>query len=95
MSMSGINVESKVVEEYEKLKLGKSSLYMQLKIVDKKMICIEKVDSARPGNSPDHRKKTYEQFTSQLPADDCRYVVYDYQFKTNNGERTNLIFIVW
>lgn len=39
----------------------------------------------------------YEEFLSELPEDDCRYAVYDFEFEKSPGEgiRNKICFIVW
>jgi cofilin len=36
----------------------------------------------------------YDQFLSDLPADQCRWAVYDFEFETD-GKRNKLFFISW
>lgn len=39
---------------------------------------------------------TYEDFKSQLPLDECRYVVYDFSFTTKDGRPADkVVFIMW
>ncbi|MBA0872990.1 hypothetical protein Goshw_024982 [Gossypium schwendimanii] len=39
---------------------------------------------------------SYEAFTSSLPADECRYAVYDFDFVTDeNCQKSRIIFIAW
>ncbi|KAI3980657.1 hypothetical protein MKX01_025222 [Papaver californicum] len=38
----------------------------------------------------------YEDFTSHLPADECRYVIYDFDFVTaENCQKSKIFFIHW
>lgn len=39
----------------------------------------------------------YEDFLAELPEDDCRYAVYDFEFEKSPGEgiRNKICFIVW
>lgn len=39
----------------------------------------------------------YENFLGELPEDDCRYAVYDFEFEKSPGEgmRNKICFIVW
>ena len=40
--------------------------------------------------------ETYEQFTSSLPENDCRYAVYDFEFVTeDNCQKSKIFFIAW
>ncbi|KAI4347550.1 hypothetical protein L6164_008355 [Bauhinia variegata] len=39
---------------------------------------------------------TYEQFTASLPANECRYAVYDFDFTTNEDiQKSKIYFIAW
>ncbi|KAI6669030.1 hypothetical protein NL676_003915 [Syzygium grande] len=39
---------------------------------------------------------SYEDFTASLPADECRYAVYDFDFMTaENVPKSRIIFIAW
>ncbi|RVW43538.1 Actin-depolymerizing factor 1 [Vitis vinifera] len=40
--------------------------------------------------------QSYEDFTISLPADECRYVVYDFDFVTKeNCQKSRIFFIAW
>ncbi|CAN4102467.1 unnamed protein product [Withania somnifera] len=40
--------------------------------------------------------ETYEDFTNSLPADECRYAVFDFDFITNeNCQKSKIFFIAW
>jgi cofilin len=42
------------------------------------------------------RDETYEQFTSSLPENDCRYAIYDFEFTTeDNCQKSKIFFIAW
>ncbi|KAK3407648.1 hypothetical protein EUGRSUZ_J00048 [Eucalyptus grandis] len=52
-----------------------------------KQVIVEKL--GEPANS-------YEDFTASLPADECRYAVYDFDFMTEeNVPKSRIIFIAW
>jgi cofilin len=39
---------------------------------------------------------TYDEFVAMLPADDCRYVVYDFEWTAEGeGQRNKILFISW
>ncbi|KAG7016871.1 Actin-depolymerizing factor 7, partial [Cucurbita argyrosperma subsp. argyrosperma] len=39
---------------------------------------------------------TYEDFTGSLPADECRYAVFDFDFITDeNCQKSKIFFIAW
>jgi cofilin len=39
----------------------------------------------------------YEDFVAELPENDCRYAVYDFEFEKSPGEgmRNKICFVVW
>lgn len=40
--------------------------------------------------------ETYEDFTGSLPADECRYAVFDFDFITDeNCQKSKIFFIAW
>ncbi|XP_021651581.2 actin-depolymerizing factor-like [Hevea brasiliensis] len=42
------------------------------------------------------QQKNYDDFTASLPANECRYVVYDFDFTTNeNVQKSKIFFIAW
>ncbi len=42
------------------------------------------------------REKTWDDFTADLPATDCRYAVVDVEFETDDGRPTSkIIFLSW
>jgi cofilin len=89
MAASGVSVQDAVVTEFNNIKIGHKYTYIQMRITaDLKEIEVEKtVESGA---------ETYEQFVQQLPADECRYAVYDFHFDTGKaGQREQLIFVVW
>lgn len=87
MAASGVAVQDAVVAEFNNIKLKHSYRYIQMKITkDFKEIEMEKcVENSK-----------YDEFVQQLPQNDCRYAVYDFQFDVGDaGQREQLIFIVW
>ncbi|KAJ4726954.1 actin-depolymerizing factor [Melia azedarach] len=41
-------------------------------------------------------EETYEDFTNSLPANECRYAVFDFDFTTNeNVQKSKIFFIAW
>ncbi|XP_022770409.1 actin-depolymerizing factor 10-like [Durio zibethinus] len=41
-------------------------------------------------------EETYQDFTNSLPADECRYAVFDYNFTTNeNCQKSKIVFFAW
>lgn len=40
--------------------------------------------------------QTYDDFAASLPADECRYAVYDFDFTTcENVQKSKIFFIAW
>ncbi|KAF5732357.1 actin-depolymerizing factor 7 [Tripterygium wilfordii] len=68
------------------LKAKRNFRYIVFKI-EAQQVLIEKL-----GN-PD---ETYEDFTCSLPADECRYAVFDFDFITaENCQKSKIFFIAW
>ncbi len=84
---SGVGVRDEAIEVFQELKLKKKYKYIIYKLSDdNKEIVVEKtVDDAN-----------YDSFMTSLPADECRYCVYDFQYETSGeGIRNKLLFYVW
>lgn len=55
--------------------------------IESQQVIVEKLGG--PGES-------YENFTSSLPADECRYAVFDFDFTTDeNCQKSKIFFIAW
>lgn len=78
---------------------GSKSAFMELKRRKVHRYVIFKIDDSReevvvektgaPGES-------YDDFTASLPADDCRYAVYDLDFVSDdNCRKSKIFFISW
>jgi len=89
MAASGVTVQDQVVTEFNNIKIGHKYTYILMKITDDfKEIEVERTAEVGTGS--------WEDFTTGLPANDCRYAVYDFHFDTGKaGQREQLIFIVW
>lgn len=70
------------------LKAKRTYRFIVYKIEEKqKQVIVEKV--GEPGQG-------YEDFTACLPADECRYAVYDFDFLTEeNVPKSRIFFIAW
>ena len=55
-------------------------------IKDEKEVIVE--EAAAPESS-------YDSFLAKLPEDDCRYVVYDYEYEKDGGKRNKILLITW
>ncbi|KAJ6358501.1 hypothetical protein OIU76_000251 [Salix suchowensis] len=55
--------------------------------IESQQVVIEKLGSP---------EETYEEFAAFLPADECRYAVFDYDFITSdNCQKSKIFFIAW
>ncbi|KAE8653227.1 hypothetical protein Csa_019611 [Cucumis sativus] len=74
--------------KFLELKTKRTYRYIVYKIEEKqKQVTVEKL--GEPGQS-------YEDFTACLPADECRYAVYDFEFLTEgNVPKSRIFFIAW
>ena len=85
MAASGIPVDPECVTTFKALKDGKKYKSITFAIVDKK-ICVLKTST-----NPD-----YAEFLKELPADECRWAVYDANYElTGEGKRQHICFITW
>eukprot|EP00124_Ichthyophonus_hoferi_P005736 Ihof_evm2s928 gene=Ihof_evmTU2s928 len=84
---SGVAVNDDVVTKYNELKIGHKFKYMVLSLSkDYTEIVVEKTADFNT---------TYEDFIADLPADQCRYAVYDFEFEKEGCKLSKLLFFVW
>jgi cofilin len=85
---SGVGVDDEVVQKFNDLKLKHSHQYLVYKMSDDfKSIVVEKCGAS---GAP------YNEFKSSLPAQDCRYGVFDLSFELpDGGKRNKIVFILW
>ncbi|KAG6607202.1 Actin-depolymerizing factor 2 [Cucurbita argyrosperma subsp. argyrosperma] len=85
---SGMAVHDECKLKFLELKTKRTYRYIVYKIEEKqKQVIVEKV--GEPSQS-------YEDFTACLPADECRYAVYDFDFLTKeNVQKSRIFFIAW
>lgn len=86
MAMSGITVDDEVKKAFDKLKLKPDCRYIQMKITEDKT----RVEIEKKGDI----SESYDDFVNQLPRDDCRFVVLDYN-PNKGGDKGVLVFISW
>jgi hypothetical protein len=84
---SGIKVSDACVDKYQELKLGKNIRAVIFTINNENTEIV--VEKDLPKNT------TYDEFVNALPADDCRYAVYDFEYTQDGGLRNKLLFVVW
>lgn len=84
---SGVGVRDDAIEVFQDLKLKKKYKYIIYKLSDdNKEIIVEKTVG----------ESSYDDFVSSLPAEECRYCVYDFHYETDGeGTRHKLLFYVW
>jgi len=84
---SGVAVSDDVLTRYQELKLGHSLRYALFKLnADQTQVVVDKV--AAPN-------ATYDQFIADLPPNDCRYAVFDFEYEQEGGQRNKILFVVW
>lgn len=81
-----VNDECKL--KFLELKAKRNYRYIIFKINE----TIQQVTVDKVGNPGD----SYEDFTSSLPLDECRYAVYDFDFTTDeNCQKSKIFFVAW
>ncbi|KAL2892231.1 Actin-depolymerizing factor 10 [Bienertia sinuspersici] len=85
---SGMAVNDECKLKFMELKTKRNHRFIVFKIEEKmQQVMIEKIGSPN---------ETYEDFTSSLPDNECRYAVYDYDFTTNeNCQKSKIFFFSW
>jgi cofilin len=75
------------LQTFQELKMSKSLKYILFKLNDTRtQIVVDKTSE-----NPD-----YEEFVTNLPADGCRWAVYDFSYKLEDGsQRNKLCFFSW
>ncbi|KAA8516028.1 hypothetical protein F0562_019207 [Nyssa sinensis] len=74
--------------KFLELKAKRNHRFIVFKIDEKiQQVAVEKVRGP---------EETYEDFANGLPADECRYAVYDFDFTTaENCQKSKIFFIAW
>ncbi|KAK1260964.1 hypothetical protein QJS04_geneDACA001968 [Acorus gramineus] len=87
-SASGMAVHDDCKLRFLELKAKRNYRFIVFKIEEK----IQQVTVERLG-LPD---ETYDDFSSSLPSDECRYAVFDFDFVTDeNCQKSKIFFIAW
>jgi hypothetical protein len=75
------------LEVFQQLKLGKKHKYITFRIGDdKKEIVVEKSSTSAD----------YDDFIADLPENECRWAVFDFEFeKEEGGKRNKIVFYSW
>lgn len=83
---SGMAVSDECKLKFFELKTKRNYRFIIFKIENQEVV-VEKLGS--PGDS-------YEEFTDSLPANECRYAVYDFDFTTDeNCQKSKIFFVAW
>lgn len=83
---SGIQVADICTTTYQQLKLGKELKYILFAISDDlSEIVVNKASE----------ESNFEAFVEELPKDQCRWAVYDFEFAKEDGKRNKLCFVSW
>jgi len=88
MSRSGVALGADCISTYETLKLGRGDKlkYIVFKLSDdKKQIVVAKTS----------KDADYDNFIADLPENECRYAVYDFDYDTEEGKRSKICFYTW
>uniref|UniRef100_A0A7S4MRM4 ADF-H domain-containing protein n=1 Tax=Vannella robusta TaxID=1487602 RepID=A0A7S4MRM4_9EUKA len=86
---SGIDVASAAVDTFNDIKLSHKHRYVIYKRnADNTIIEVEQ--TADPS-------KTYDDFCAALPANECRYGIFDMEYSKSDadGIRQKIVFVVW
>eukprot|EP01087_Luapelamoeba_hula_P020572 TRINITY_DN7041_c0_g2_i1.p1 TRINITY_DN7041_c0_g2~~TRINITY_DN7041_c0_g2_i1.p1 ORF type:complete len:137 (+),score=24.86 TRINITY_DN7041_c0_g2_i1:110-520(+) len=85
--MSGIAIADEVVHKFNELKLAHNTRYLIFKMSDNLTeVVLEKTGAPTA---------TWENFTADLPRDDCRYGIFDFEYEKDGGRRNKIVFVVW
>ncbi|ESW15411.1 hypothetical protein PHAVU_007G070500 [Phaseolus vulgaris] len=83
---SGMAVLDECKLKFLELKAKRNFRFIVFKIENYEVV-VEKLGSPT---------ETYEDFTASLPANECRYAVFDFDFTTNeNCQKSKIFFIAW
>ncbi|PKI84648.1 cofilin [Malassezia vespertilionis] len=84
---SGVKVNQACIEDFQKLKIGRKSKYIIYELSsDNTEIVV-----AKTNDSTD-----YDDFLADLPAGECRYAIYDFEYeKPGEGKRNKICFYSW
>ncbi|KAF9452930.1 hypothetical protein P691DRAFT_133180 [Macrolepiota fuliginosa MF-IS2] len=84
---SGVAVNSICLDTFQQLKLKKDLKYIIFSLnSDNTEIIVLKSSSSND----------YEEFLADLPEDQCRWAIYDFEYEAEGGgKRNKLVFISW
>ena len=71
------------------------SVFQDIKLKRKYRYVIFKIDQLQIEASKfGERTDTYEDFLARLPGSNCRYVLYDYEFLTDDQRKTSKLYLM-
>jgi len=83
---SGVGVSADCLTQYQELKLKKKLKFIIFKLNDTNTeIIVDKTST----------ESDYEQFLENLPEDQPRWAVYDFEYTKGEGKRNKLTFYSW
>ncbi|KAM9934427.1 hypothetical protein OXX80_005988 [Metschnikowia pulcherrima] len=88
LRVSNVTVADESLAAFNDLKLGKKSKFIIFALnAEKTQIVVDKTSS----------DDDYESFLAELPEDECKYAVYDFEYEIGGGEgkRTKIVFYTW
>ncbi|PNT61627.1 hypothetical protein BRADI_5g17960v3, partial [Brachypodium distachyon] len=87
-SASGMAVSDECKHKFQELKAKRSFRFITFKVNENtQQVVVDRV--GQPG-------ETYADFTASIPADECRYAVFDFDFVTDeNCQKSKIFFISW
>ncbi|KAM9906904.1 hypothetical protein OXX79_001269 [Metschnikowia pulcherrima] len=83
-----LTVADESLAAFNDLKLGKKSKFIIFALnAEKTQIVVDKTSS----------DDDYESFLAELPENECKYAVYDFEYEIGGGEgkRTKIVFYTW
>ncbi|XP_010533658.1 PREDICTED: actin-depolymerizing factor 8-like [Tarenaya hassleriana] len=87
-SSSGMHVDDECKIRFQELKAKRIYRFIVFKVDEKlQRVTVEKLGGPT---------ESYDDFASELPQDECRYAVFDYDFTTlENMPRSKIFFVAW
>ena len=85
---SGVAVNSEALQAFQTLKLGKQAKYI--------IFSLNSTNTEIVTLTTGEKNASYDDFLKELPADQCRWAVFDYEYETDDGgKRNKLVFFSW
>jgi len=83
---SGVGVAQECITKFQELKLKKQLKFIIYGLNDTKT----EIKVYKTSSSSD-----YEEFLENLPENECRWAVYDFEYDSGEGKRNRLLFYSW